>query len=152
MKQFGRNLRYPAVVAAACVVTACVTTDHRSGQSLAPGEDEFLSTVKPLLESRCVWCHSNREASGGLNFQDRSATLDPQLAFVVPGDPDKSRLYRAVTHEAAHPRVMPGDGWGITGGQEAAIKDWIVAGAPWPVDRSGRIKRKPYRVDHDDYR
>lgn len=140
------------LAACAILIGACATTGnrHRGGAS-SPGEEAFFTTVKPLFENRCVWCHSNRLPNAALNFQDRAATLDPKLGFIVPGDPAKSRLYRAVTLEAAHPRVMPGDGWGITSEQKAAIKKWILEGAPWPDDRSGRIKRKPYRVDHEDY-
>ena len=133
-------------------LSACETISNRApGQERDPGGAIFLSTVKPLIESRCVWCHSNQKPGAGLNFQDRVATLDPAAKFIVPGQPEASRVYRAVTQEASHPRVMPGDGWGITTAQKAAIKKWIEEGAAWPDDRSGRIRRKPYRVDHEDY-
>ena len=143
-----------AVTLAACGTGGTTGTDPaaRKGAPPSAAEEAFHSTVKPLFESRCVWCHGKRKALGGLNLQDRSASLDPALRFIVPGEPGQSRVYRAVTLEAAHPNVMPGDGWGITRSQEDALRDWISAGAPWPEGREGRIERKPYRVDHDDYR
>ena len=39
----------------------------------------------------------------------------------------------------------------ITGEQKAAFKTWIEDGAPWPKSRAGRIHKKTYRVELDDY-
>jgi len=145
---------FAALALAGCGTTGGGTDTPPDGAAvpLPAGEEAFHSTVKPLFESRCVWCHSKRKPLAGLNLQDRAASLDPTLRFIVPGEPDQSRIYRAVTLESAHPNVMPGDGWGITRAQEGALKEWISAGAPWPDGREGEIKKKPYRVDHDDYR
>ena len=142
-------------LAAAITLPGCDTTGGRQGvgtTSRSPGEDVFHTTVKPLFERRCVWCHSTREPNAGLNLQDRSAALEPKLRFIVPGDPGQSRIYRALTLESAHPGVMPGDGWGITREQESAVKNWIAEGAPWPEGRAGKIRRKPVIIEHDDYR
>lgn len=153
MKRLAQFTRTALLAAAAVALAACATTgSHPAPAPSSPAEEAFFTTVKPLIESRCVWCHSNRKPSAGLNFEDRGSTLATGSAFIVAGKPEESRIYRAVTLESAHPRVMPGDGWGITAAQGTAIKDWILGGAPWPDDRSARIKRKPYRVDHDDYR
>jgi hypothetical protein len=142
-----------AIALAGCGSTTTTGTDPSStGAPRSAGEEAFHSTVKPLFESRCVWCHGKRKTLAGLNLQDRSTSLDPALRFIVPGEPGQSRIYRAVTLESAHPNVMPGDGWGITRAQEAGLRDWIAAGAPWPEGSGGQIDRKPYRVDHDDYR
>ncbi|MGI9242959.1 MAG: c-type cytochrome domain-containing protein [Verrucomicrobiales bacterium] len=149
---------------AASALAACGTTKSTDpdpgpdqdpagpGASLVSGEEAFTTTVKPLFESRCVWCHRDGKALAGLNLQDREASLDSALRFIVPGHPDQSRIYRAVTLEAAHPNTMPGDGWGITQSQKDALHAWIITGAPWPEGPEGEIKKKSYRVDFDDYR
>ena len=141
------------VVATLATATSCTTTRPPEWRQaiLEPGELAFQQTVKPLLEHRCVHCHSNKKPLAGLNFQDRSATLDLARGFIVPGKPQESRLHRAVTLEQAHPKVMPGDGWGITSEQKAAIETWILQGAPWPEGRSGRIRKKEYQVELEDY-
>ena len=125
-----------------------LTTATKSGSF---GEIAFANTVKPLIEKRCVWCHSNRKPLAGLNFQDRTSVQNPEMMFVVPGKPDQSRIYNAVTRENAHPRVMPGDGWGITGEQKAALKKWVESGAPWPEGKAGQIRHRRFQVDREDY-
>ena len=140
-----------AIATTTIVLAACATVP-KPAAATSKGELAFQSTVKPLFEKRCVWCHGNRKALGTLNLQDRAATLDPAKRFVVPGRPAESRIYQAITKASTHPRVMPADGWGITKDQETAIGDWIQNGAPWPEGSAGRIHRKSYQVDHDDYR
>ena len=146
--------RISAAILAAVLAGAagsCTTTGTPDARSSQPGQAAFATSVKPLFEHRCVHCHSDAKPLAGLNLQDRSGTLAPERRFIVPGKPEESRLYRAVTLENAHPNVMPGDGWGITGEQEAALKAWIAEGAPWPEGRSGRIRKKSYRIETDDY-
>ena len=134
-------------------ITSCGTTQGSSTKTSGAktGQELFRSEVKPLIESRCVWCHSNRETRGGLNFQNRDLVLASPRRFIVPGNSSASLIYRAVTLDSAHPKVMPGDGWGISAEQAEALRKWIDAGAPWPEGRQGRLKRKPYRVGLDHY-
>ena len=124
------------------------------GKPSAPGRElnpDFRDTVKPLFETRCVWCHNHRKPLGGLNLQDRPTVFESGRRFLVPGDPEASLLYRAVTREGMHPAAMPGDGWGLTAAEGRALERWIAAGAPWPRGRAGSIRKKPYRVNNDDY-
>jgi uncharacterized membrane protein len=138
------------ILALALCLNSCVTTESKT---MTPKADAtvFQKTVKPLIEQRCVYCHSNSKRSAGLNFQNKSNVLDPTLRFIVAGDPQQSRIYLAVTKPAMHPTVMPGDGWGITAAQTKALFDWIKNGAPWPEGKDGKINRRPYRIDRDDY-
>ena len=148
MKGSRRFLAVAAITAAVC--TSCTMT-RNPGATQSPGELAFRRKVKPLLEHHCVHCHSDQKPLADLNFQKRATVLDPEKAFVVPGQAEDSRLYRAVSRENAHPRVMPGDGWGITSEQKAALKTWIEEGAPWPEGRAGRIRKKNYQVEIEDY-
>ena len=140
------------IIATGMLHTACTSLPKPTPTEQSQGEIAFQKTVKPLFEKRCVWCHQNGKSLGGLNLEDRALTLDPAQRFIVPGDPDESRIFQAISKPSTHPRIMPGDGWGLTHKQEEAIREWIVGGAPWPEGSSGRIQRKPYQVDHDDYR
>ncbi len=139
---------------AAFAMTACETTqtpNHPAEAAKKSGEVAFQKTVKPLFQQRCVWCHHDGKPSGGINFQKRESILAPDTQLIVPGMPESSRLYLAVTRPNSHPQVMPGDGWGISAAQREALEVWIKAGAPWPEGKKGRIVRKPYRVEMDDY-
>ncbi|MGK0186334.1 MAG: putative membrane protein [Verrucomicrobiales bacterium] len=136
-----------AAIGASCATTPQPMTEGKAKTS----EELFHSSVKPLLESRCSWCHSNDDAKGGLNFQERTAVFSAARPFLVAGSADESLIYQALARPDKHPGVMPGDGWGITAQQKNAVRTWIETGAYWPDDRKGKIRRKPYRVEFDDY-
>lgn len=142
---FGSLVVFVGLLAGACVHS---TSDRSDSTESA---DTFVTVIKPLVESRCSWCHSQDHAAGGLNFQDRAGTLNSPRTFLVPGSPDKSLIYQALARPGEHPHVMPGDGWGITSAQLDTVRKWIMNGAHWPEGRSGQIHRKPYQVDLDDY-
>lgn len=141
-----------ALLAAAFFTPACTTTPDPPLDSKSQASEKiFTSSVKPLFESRCSWCHSNELPQGGLNFQDKDSLVSSPRKFLVPGAPDKSLIYLALSRPGKHPQVMPGDGWGITAEQKSAIRTWIESGAYWPQGKKGTIRRKPYSVDFDDY-
>jgi uncharacterized membrane protein len=134
------------------IVSACASTatpKTTSGRSLS--EQQFLTNVKPLVESRCSWCHSNSSPQGGLNFQDPDTLFNGKRPFINPGSPDTSLIYLALTRPKRHPQVMPGDGWGIAKSQLKAVRIWIESGAAWPEGKDGSIQRKAYKVVMDDY-
>lgn len=132
------------------VTSSCTSSSTHQTQTRASG-DPFVASVKPLFEHRCVWCHNHQSPLAGLNLQDREAVTDPKRGFLVPGRPDDSSIYRAVTRDFTHPKVMPGDGWGISQRHRQDLKRWIENGAPWPEGRKGKIIRKSYQVELDDY-
>ena len=84
-------------------------------RSQAFGADDvefFESKVRPLLAEQCYACHSSKAkiVQGGLRLDSRETTLrgghsGPAL---VPGNPDQSRLIRALRHEV-EPHMPP---WG----------------------------------------
>jgi len=140
--------------AAAATLVGCATTDPGSARS-GTGSAEFTKHVKPLFERRCVRCHNRYQLPAGLNFNDREAVLTGTRAgteyrFIVPGSPEQSLIYLAITQPAVHPNMMPGDGWGLTKSQEQHVHDWIKAGAPWPEGFRGRLREKSLRVEFDD--
>lgn len=135
----------------ALILTACAGLDGSTKVSEAKAETEFNTTVKPLFEHRCVWCHNDRDPKAGLNLQNRDIVFNSTSSFVVPGSPEKSSLYTAIGRHPQHLKAMPADGWKITTKQAEAIRNWIAGGAPWPEGSAGEIQKKNYRVDLDDY-
>src|SRR5689334_3087621 len=83
--------------------------------SYAFGADDlefFESKVRPLLAEQCYACHSSKATivQGGLRLDSRETILrgghsGPAL---VPGNPDQSRMIRALRHEV-EPHMPP---WG----------------------------------------
>jgi len=94
---------------------------------------EFFETkVRPVLAKNCFSCHTQNKL-GGLAMGSREELLKGGKSgpAIVSGDPAKSLLVQAITHE--HERFkMPPSG---TKMDEAAITDirtWIKDGAVWP--------------------
>ena len=76
----------------------------------------FAHDVKPLLENRCLKCHGPAMKGAGKG------------AALVPGDPEKSPLYRHVA--GLEKPQMPMDGK-LKAEDAAVLRDWISQGAKW---------------------
>jgi hypothetical protein len=107
--------------------------------SQAFGADDvefFESKVRPLLAEQCYACHSSKAkiVQGGLRLDSRETILrgghsGPAL---VAGNPDQSRLIRALRHEI-EPHMPP---WGKLESEKITVfEEWIRRGAPWPEER-----------------
>ncbi len=91
----------------------------------------FAVDVAPLLEQRCVRCHSSDKTKGGLSLSSHDALRKggESGAAIVAGKPDESLLIEMVT--GAKP-LMPAEGVPLTKAEVARLRDWIAAGAAWP--------------------
>jgi mono/diheme cytochrome c family protein len=92
----------------------------------------FEAKVRPLLAANCYACHA-QAAMAGLRVDSREALLrggetGPAL---VPGDPEKSALLKAIQHAEGFPR-MPRGRARLPAADIAAVAEWIKAGAVWP--------------------
>lgn len=90
----------------------------------------FTHDIKPLLENRCLKCHGPVMQLGKLDLRDRESAMrgagkGPAL---VPGEPEKSPIYRHVAG-LDKPR-MPMDG-PLKAEEVSALRAWILQGAAW---------------------
>ncbi len=63
-----------------------------------------------MLTARCLKCHGNAKAEGGLHFTEREgaiAELESGKHAIVPGEPDKSEMVRRVTATDESERMPP---------------------------------------------
>src|SRR4051794_22705498 len=62
----------------------------------------FEQKVRPILVEKCQSCHGPTRQRGGLRLDSQVGLLKggDSGAVVVPGQPDRSLLLRAVRHEA----------------------------------------------------
>jgi hypothetical protein len=113
-----------ALMPALVLLAACLPT-------ASPAQDDFVETIQPLLESRCLRCHGGAATKGGLSL----ATLDAARKggttgpAVVPGKPDESWLLDMV---AGDEPSMPRGGDPLSAEEVDALRRWIESGAPWP--------------------
>lgn len=116
-----------AAVTAALGLVACmnVKLDH---------EVDFVSEVKPLLESRCLECHHKRYVFAGLNLETKALAMKGGRSgpVIIPGAPHQSLLYNVLLLGHESPVAMPPTPEKLEKDHEQILHDWIQQGASWP--------------------
>jgi mono/diheme cytochrome c family protein len=105
-----------------------------SGQQPTPAAasaEFFEARVRPVLAANCYDCHAD-EHYGGLRVDSREALLKGGRSgpALVPGDPEKSLLIRAV--QQTGDLKMP-KGGRLKPDEIEALVEWVRAGAPFPA-------------------
>jgi cytochrome c553 len=123
------------------LVTVAVLIVPAAARAAEPiDNDYFEKKVRPILVANCVSCHGAQKQKGELR-------LDAKAAFakggesgpaVVPGDPAKSNLVKAVRYD--DDTKMPPKGK-LADADIAILTEWVKGGAPWPDD--GAIAKGP---------
>ncbi|MEK6233405.1 MAG: DUF1549 domain-containing protein, partial [Planctomycetales bacterium] len=108
-----------------------------SGQS-AKGLAFFETKIRPVLARHCRGCHSQQsgKAEGELRLDTRAGIRGggSRGPAVVPGDPKRSLLLTAISHDDPD-LTMPPDKPRLSASIRADFSAWIKMGAPDP--RSG---------------
>jgi len=107
------------------------------GNPLWPQDDQlFEMRIRPLLVEKCYACHTD-ERMGGLQLDTREHALKggKDGVVIVPGDPEKSLLVKALRY--TEPRLKMPPGGRLKDEQIAAVEAWIKAGSVWPEDLEG---------------
>ena len=97
----------------------------------------FNRDVLPILADHCFACHGFDAArrQAGLRLDTRSggtAALESGVTAIVPGDPDRSELWRRVVSEDDGVRMPPPDsGHVLSTEQKATLRRWIEQGADY---------------------
>jgi hypothetical protein len=112
--------------------------DAASAQPPAPAitpeqERFFEEKVRPVLAARCWECHGEKKQESGLRLDSRQGVLDGGDSgerAVVPSEPDRSLLVKAINHVGDY--HMPPT-TKLAGEQIAALTEWIKLGVPWPA-------------------
>jgi WD40 repeat protein len=97
---------------------------------LADGKDpNYADDIIPIVKQHCAGCHGDDKQKGDLNLASFAAMQKggSSGAVVVPGNPDKSRLFLLTDHRE-EPK-MPSQSQKIPAAQIATIKLWIEKGA-----------------------
>jgi hypothetical protein len=92
----------------------------------------FEKKVRPVLASHCLACHGPAKQRGGLRLDSRAALLEggDSGPAVVPGQPERSLLLRAVRH-SGELKMPPKKK--LAPGAVEALALWVKRGAPWPA-------------------
>ena len=84
--------------------------------------------------ANCVHCHGDAHLKTMPAFTDTRALarLIGPGKWIVPGHPERSRVFQVVTFSDEQPGAMPPTGHAISKAEVATIRAWIQAGAPLP--------------------
>src|SRR5262249_34359067 len=101
----------------------------------AAGIEFFESKIRPLLVDKCYQCHSQKaeKLKGDLYLDSREAILKggENGTAIVPGDPEKSLLIKAIRYSDENLQ-MPPKGKKLSAEQIADFESWVRMGAPAP--------------------
>jgi hypothetical protein len=131
-----RALALARIVASTSVVAFSVISIPAAETKLTPAQLEFFeSKVRPVLAEHCYKCHSAKaeKVKGGLRLDSRDALLAGGNSgpAIVPGDPEKSLLIKAVGY--GDPDLqMPPKGEKLSATHVANLVAWVKMGAPDP--------------------
>jgi len=108
-----------------------------AGTSRAGGPEDYVRDVKPILAKHCVSCHGQERPKAGLRLDTAAMAIEGGDGgpSVVPGKPEESPLFLALTGEGDGPR-MPLKRPPLPRAEIDALRAWIAAGAPAPADES----------------
>lgn len=126
---------------------------------VAPAQDlEFNRDVRPILAENCFFCHGpdagRRKAKLRLDVAASAFADRGDGPAIVPGDPDRSALWRRITERDPDERMPPPESHKELSAEEiATLRRWIELGAeyepPWSLVPPRR--RPPPPVEDEDW-
>lgn len=108
-----------------CIILLCCV---QLGWVAAASAVDFERDVAPILESRCISCHSADLAKGDVRLHN-AVDLGETIAV---GDVEASLLIDQVSGPDP---AMPKDAKPLTPDQVEVLKAWVAGGAKWPEGR-----------------
>jgi mono/diheme cytochrome c family protein len=117
-----------------------------------PGVEFFEKRIRPLFAERCYECHSAQaeKLKGGLHLDSKDGVLKggDSGPAIVPGNPEKSLLIKAVRY-ASDDLQMPPKNKKLSDEQIADLEEWVKLGAPDPRTAEGaRASARGSASDH----
>ncbi len=127
----------PVLVIAAAMTLAYgfaqqpAATDPDHVAKMAKGTDLFKASVRGILQSKCVKCHSGERVEGELDMNTREALLKggSRGPSIVPNDHKKSLLWQLTAHQK-EPH-MPHERAKLSDSDIQKVAEWIDLGAPY---------------------
>lgn len=108
---------------------------------------EFFETkIRPLLAENCFKCHGADKIKAKLVLSSREGILKGGLSgpAIVPGDPERSLLIKAVRYDDPDLKMPPRGK--LFDQQIADLVTWTKMGAPWPKEQSSAVAKKEFNL------
>jgi hypothetical protein len=110
--------------------TAATPADVHVGSEQA--ETFFETKIRPVLATTCFKCHGGKKTANNLRVDRRESLLKggDSGPAIVPGQPDKSLLIRAVRYHDDDLKMPPDKR--LADSTVADFERWVQGGAVWP--------------------
>ncbi len=104
----------------------------------------FELKIRPVLAGTCFKCHGGDKTSRGLRVDSREALLKGGAGgpAIVPGEPEKSLLVRALRHTSEELAMPPGRR--LPEAVAADFATWVTRGAPWPRSAAASFRAEKH--------
>jgi mono/diheme cytochrome c family protein len=92
---------------------------------------QYFSKVRPIFAKACVKCHGPEKQKGDLALHNPDAIragINGKPA-VIPGNPEKSRVYACIVLPPDDPDFMPQKGQPLSMSDKKVLAEWIKSGA-----------------------
>ena len=91
----------------------------------------FEDLIYPVLEEKCITCHNENRAYGGLNMNAFESMMEGgnSGSGIQKGKPYESLIYKRISFPQDHPKFMPPAGVPMSYDQIAILEWWIDKGA-----------------------
>lgn len=126
-------------------MAARIATVSKQTEALQRGSVDFFEDVLPLLEKRCLECHSGGKAKGGLHLDSLAGALKGGKSdgpAIEPGNPELSSLISRVA-TGDEDEIMPPKGSPLTTQEIGTLSGWIREGAVWPEFQTAHLRLTP---------
>ncbi len=110
----------------------------RGGEPSAEDLEFFEKKIRPILAEHCYSCHSSaKKQRAGLMLDSKAALYKggDTGPVLVPGQPERSLLLRAVGYKDPDLRMPPRSK--LADAQIADLTEWVKRGAPVPAGQGG---------------
>ena len=149
----GGDTRAPQRLVCVLLILVAIVTPLRAEDTSASGLEFFEKKIRPLLSENCYKCHSaqSEKLKGGLRLDARDNLLKggDSGPAIVPNDPDKSLLIKAVRYTDPDLQ-MPPKNRKLSDRQISDLVAWIKMGAPWPAEAKGTPAKATFEVTEKD--
>lgn len=108
---------------------------------VAKKSPDFTKHVKPILEAKCVACHTRAAQPGGVSLASREQAVKTGMLgrVIMPGRPELSPLFLRFDSAHAGLGTMPAVGERLSQNEIAILTQWVKLGANWPGGAAGTL-------------
>jgi serine/threonine protein kinase len=107
-------------------------SNYRAQWELSRKVEHEAVLVHEILHRNCFQCHGQdpENVKKNLNILDHQQLITSDRNFVVPGDPEHSRLIQRIADGSMPPEEKEDHLPRVTETELTILRDWILAGAP----------------------